>query len=834
MSTTTTTFTSTSNPVRRLDSPSVTANNDMTNGTNTTTTRSTDTHTRVRFDAECVLIPDTSHPSSKRPKLSTKSYSLPLWRKGRDHREEEESHVMLKVNLPSFKSKKSSSHSRERDQRNSSRSPPSAPHHIPSCLRVPTFEHPLPPLPVQEHRPLTALAAVYPSAQVQVLSTGAVPPITIPIRGCCPECLLHTDAPTEEFSRGAMRVRRRGVGFGVGSFSPTGPDNLLFTPPADGTEALDHLVSGIGVANVNRLVAELEERKRRSRSGTPSPAGTPPITPTVAVSPGRISPSLLGPALVRVVESRAPYGAYLSAQELVQAASSSSDNLASHSDTQGRGSPLLPLGIAVDEVDKERRRRSIDLVATIRHHHSGDIIILGEEDEEVDWPRDVTIRKASPSTSKQSSPATSPRLNSKRPPPLHPQGYAEDDEADLFPLPSSSSKPTTPLSTPRHSPHPSPAGSDSSLNLARMTTSTSESVAGRASPLLRDALANNNAKYERRVSASILEGRERSRSEAVCVALGGAGKREREKKEKERETAPNSLHDREGSNASISSISSTASGQLGSHKTAKCERGLLLPPGDERDPTHTAEPRGRGDAASLSSNTSRSSSRDSRCSDNDSGVDEKALPNLPPLATSVLAAGPYSPTLAPRLPVYASLAMLSESESESGEGATMEAREQEEEQTVGRAAGLRVGSPESIHNSKRASLHLRVASAPAAAPSSSSNTSPIAEPPVTSPKALLTSNNSSLSTTLSKPKPAPPITRTGRGKSASTSLTLDKSSSTQPPSPIVRRSNSLARIRSTSVSSVGKGTGRKAFGALVDVLRGVASVGGGGGPTMAV
>ncbi|TCD65082.1 hypothetical protein EIP91_003284, partial [Steccherinum ochraceum] len=35
---------------------------------------------RVRFDSECVLIPEPSSPS-RMPRLLKKSYSLPLWRK---------------------------------------------------------------------------------------------------------------------------------------------------------------------------------------------------------------------------------------------------------------------------------------------------------------------------------------------------------------------------------------------------------------------------------------------------------------------------------------------------------------------------------------------------------------------------------------------------------------------------------------------------------------------------------------------------------------------------------------------------------------------------------
>ncbi|KAJ7112393.1 hypothetical protein C8R43DRAFT_150527 [Mycena crocata] len=55
---------------------------------------------RVRFDAECILIPDTG---AGRPKF-TKSYSLPLWRRGGKEKEKggrEGEDVVLKVVMPS-------------------------------------------------------------------------------------------------------------------------------------------------------------------------------------------------------------------------------------------------------------------------------------------------------------------------------------------------------------------------------------------------------------------------------------------------------------------------------------------------------------------------------------------------------------------------------------------------------------------------------------------------------------------------------------------------------------------------------------------------------------
>lgn len=63
----------------------------------------------VRFDNECVLIPE-SVLCSKRPKLITKSYSLPLWKKKAaavsdtelDLKVNEENHIVLRVPVPRY------------------------------------------------------------------------------------------------------------------------------------------------------------------------------------------------------------------------------------------------------------------------------------------------------------------------------------------------------------------------------------------------------------------------------------------------------------------------------------------------------------------------------------------------------------------------------------------------------------------------------------------------------------------------------------------------------------------------------------------------------------
>lgn len=65
----------------------------------------------VRFDNECVLIPDRS----KRPRMLSKSYSLPLWKKKQSHTSDsdtevvspslassDDARVVLKVPIPRY------------------------------------------------------------------------------------------------------------------------------------------------------------------------------------------------------------------------------------------------------------------------------------------------------------------------------------------------------------------------------------------------------------------------------------------------------------------------------------------------------------------------------------------------------------------------------------------------------------------------------------------------------------------------------------------------------------------------------------------------------------
>ncbi|KAJ7159652.1 hypothetical protein C8R46DRAFT_1287102 [Mycena filopes] len=920
--------------------PSTSTSTNSTSAAIPSTTTENDTPTRgarVRFDASCVLIPSGSlDGASKRPRMVTKSYSLPLWKKSsqkssshsRDREEDAErghhEHVVLKVALPSFKSSSTSfrkpsapsshnSHSPSRG-RNASRSPPPIGSPVlASCLRLRATSTPTSPPSARgpgltintnttpsssdtlhPHVPLIALAAVVvdvppPSPSTSSTSPSSSPTLSpripsssrkadpepqlrvVPLRACCPECALRADVPEEAFSRGALRVRRRG-GFGAlnsparhgttygfateGSLMMAARAGGLLDSPAPGGgfhghgQAADEgsaLMHGSGIAEVTRLVAELERR----RSATPSPAPTPPISPTAQQhggSGGRLSPSLLGPALARIVDGP-QYGDRLTPTGSVHGSRNAS----------GRASPLLPLGIAVDEVDKERRRMSLGLGGVPGEYDAG-VVFLGEEadgeSDEADhhdgaWQR-IGLkppRTPSPRISFDSAAAAStdsPRsavstastaFSSSRSPsgnaPV--RAYADDDDADLFPLPSSSSASgkTTPRSTPRGSPRGSPSASASDVNLgqgagARLAvvaggSKAAKRVSAGGSPLLPAALANargagaregtpppspalsarGNAYAEERErvqrETSEREQRERSRSEAVCVALGSHGRREREERE-QREKERERLREVEREQERQRERERGHQRERTDSTAAKCARGLLLPPGDEREcdwparegsAEHLHSREGSRERERVPSGSSASAS----ASDGEERDLERPLPVLPRLATSVLAAGPYSPALAPR--------------SNHADGPSSSA------------------SPPT----KASSSHLRVASAPAASPSSSpsGSTATVARSasPSTTTRAKSASTSTSVAPTLSTSRSSPlPHPRNASQPPSSARAAVSASQ------PSLRRASSFARLRSSSSAS-GKdkdkaaSTGRKAFGAFVDVLKGVTSISGG-------
>ncbi|KAJ7649337.1 hypothetical protein DFH06DRAFT_1475763, partial [Mycena polygramma] len=651
----------------------------------------------------------------------------------------------------------------------------------------------------------------------------------VPLRACCLECAANAKMEVQEeaFSRGALRVRRRAalfasacgggqglVGMGEASVveaarrggfldSPSvGASPFALSGGAGGAghgdegaegESGQKLMSGTGLTEVNRLVAELE-RRRASRSGTP----TPPVSPTYPSSHGRASPSLLGPALARIVtaEREAANAGSVYGERLTPGSACGSGSGSRHG--SGTASPLLPLGIAVDEVDKERRRRSEDLGMR-------DVVVLGDDDDEYELVDDFRCPASAPPTTYAfsaapsgyalaSSPsgyaASSPSLgintnttggsgmgmgSSRRrsyTPNKPVAGYVDDDDAELFPLPSRSAS-----GSPRSAGTPvarSPAASASDVSLGVTGAGGQrERVSPKAGALLPVALTGAAKERERESSSGSGSGsketpppspreserreRERSRSEAVCVALGSMGRREREERERGASASAGQPRERERnwSGASASGVS-------------KCARGLLLPPGDERECD-------AGSGSSSASN-SREGSRERGSGSSEAGAEAgKPLPVLPPLATSVLAAGPYSPVI--EKPV-----------------------ERQEHGSVGKGS------------------HLRGASAPAAPGSSglTTSTTRTVTPTPTPPTARSTSATSSTKPT-SGTKPI-----ATRAKSGSTSLAA--APLLAPGTPTLRRASSFARMRSASSSSAhksGGGGGRNPFGALVDVLKGV-------------
>ncbi|KAJ6505554.1 hypothetical protein C8R45DRAFT_973101, partial [Mycena sanguinolenta] len=112
MSTTTTTttatrtYTPTATPMSIALSPSVSASTSVSGSTSISTacmTPAPAVASRVRFDAECILIPELGYSyGTKRPRMVTKSYSLPLWKRGgRDGKAEVV--LLSKVALPTVR-----------------------------------------------------------------------------------------------------------------------------------------------------------------------------------------------------------------------------------------------------------------------------------------------------------------------------------------------------------------------------------------------------------------------------------------------------------------------------------------------------------------------------------------------------------------------------------------------------------------------------------------------------------------------------------------------------------------------------------------------------------
>ncbi|KAF9814822.1 hypothetical protein IEO21_04930 [Rhodonia placenta] len=211
---------------------------------------------RVRFDVECVLIPDPS-PVSRLPRLITKSYTVPLWRRRNqdlspasdseaDTREED--HVfLLKVPVPSITIK--------------SRSPTRLNQPLVPCIVNHDPASPPPPPGLHRHR-----AARQTSLSPRLHSHV----ITVPLRSCCPDCVAPTedslrlgDSWQERFTRAARRRR---------SSSADSRDNV--SPRRRLVDAMPGFDSIIAVDEVDKI-----SRSRRAETDPEPPAANEETLP---------------------------------------------------------------------------------------------------------------------------------------------------------------------------------------------------------------------------------------------------------------------------------------------------------------------------------------------------------------------------------------------------------------------------------------------------------------------------------------------------------------------------------------------------------------------------
>ncbi|KAF8170396.1 hypothetical protein BJ912DRAFT_150575 [Pholiota molesta] len=263
----------------------------------------------VRFDSECVLIPDLPTAPAKFPLVLTRSYSLPLWKKAaaknpspvapideeggkQESRARspspEDSRVILKVPIPLFRRR--SSRSPSRHPRSLSTSPVIS-KTLPSCLvhRPPPTGLPsssstslstsLPitpsastPLPLSPVRRVSSPAQSHSHAHLHLHSPLTLSPgkrrddpppplLTVPLRACCAACEAATDTALAEgdgwkahFTRGARRRRSASLesaqSFASSSSPPHAPSALhrAFSPPPPPPSAAvdnDHAHSGL-------------------------------------------------------------------------------------------------------------------------------------------------------------------------------------------------------------------------------------------------------------------------------------------------------------------------------------------------------------------------------------------------------------------------------------------------------------------------------------------------------------------------------------------------------------------------------------------------------------
>ncbi|KAF9445604.1 hypothetical protein P691DRAFT_260279 [Macrolepiota fuliginosa MF-IS2] len=225
----------------------------------------------VRFDSECVLIPEYS--SRRRPRMVTKSYSLPLWKRRSPSLPDEDApapplstspedtHVVIRVPIPSFV---------RRSSRSPSRPTPTSP------------TLPPPPCLVQRRLPISpTISPVSPTRRVSLPTYHRRPDDqTIPLRACCPDCLPITEECLregatwkEKFTKGAKRRRSASLDSTTGS-STLGSSiggKVAFIPAS-----YDVRMPVSGTPPFSITVDEVDKRRKsqeRPRSRSASPTG---------------------------------------------------------------------------------------------------------------------------------------------------------------------------------------------------------------------------------------------------------------------------------------------------------------------------------------------------------------------------------------------------------------------------------------------------------------------------------------------------------------------------------------------------------------------------------
>ncbi|KAF8337693.1 hypothetical protein F5887DRAFT_529516 [Amanita rubescens] len=217
----------------------------------------------VRFDDECILIPEQNR---KRSRVVTKSYALPLWKRRSQLSDTEstdgapspvipstleDAHIVIKVPLPSFIIRGSRSPNRARSP--SPRAPlsPCLVHRASSTPTSPVCQKPDPAL----RRPSS------PTYHKRKSNST----VTVPLRACCPNCVRITEECMREgehwkvkFTRGAKR--RRSTSLDSNGPRPSSRDGASFS---DDMASLPRLTISVDEVDKRRRSLDSKEDTRR-------------------------------------------------------------------------------------------------------------------------------------------------------------------------------------------------------------------------------------------------------------------------------------------------------------------------------------------------------------------------------------------------------------------------------------------------------------------------------------------------------------------------------------------------------------------------------------------